>query len=60
MASNGIWKECEKWHFNRLMTLINVFNEKGSTGNKMNKSELVAHYRELNEKRLAAAKRRAK
>ena len=60
MASNGIWKECEKWHFNRLMTLINVFNDKGSTGNKMNNSELVAYYRELNEKRLAAAKRRAK
>ena len=61
MNINGISKEFEKWHFNRLMTLINVHNEKASPGKKMSQAELLEHYRSLNAKRTAeAAKRRVK
>lgn len=54
MNVNGIPKECEKWHFNRLMTLINVHNEKASPGKKRSQSELLEHYRALHEQRKAA------
>lgn len=60
MNINGISKECEKWHFNRLMTLINVHNEKAAPPKKRSQAELVDYYRELNERRMAAAKRRTK
>lgn len=48
---------CEKWHFNRLMTLIRVCEEKNESGNpsKISKADLVAQNRALNAQRKAAA-----
>lgn len=55
MFSYQIPMECQKWHFNRLMTLIRVFNVKNSTQKKMPKSEVLARNRSLNAARRAAA-----
>lgn len=55
MFSSGIPKECEKWHFNRLMTLIGVFNEKNGPQKKASKQEMIAKNRALNAQRKAAA-----
>lgn len=54
MLKCGIPFEAEKWHFNRLMTLIRVFNFKeGSNekGNKMSKSDIYQYNKRLNAQR---------
>lgn len=43
--------ECEKWHLNRLFTLIRVCNNKQEKPKKMSRSELNARNRELNARR---------
>ena len=43
--------ECEKWHLNRLITLIRVFGVKNQDPKKMSKSEIAARNRELNAQR---------
>ena len=55
MAEYGIWKECEKWHINRLMTLIHVCSAENAPKKKMSKSELYDRHRALN-----AARRKPK
>lgn len=40
--------ECQKWHLNRLLTLINVCNAKGQKPQKIPQSELRAQYRAIN------------
>lgn len=57
MFSLQIPIECEHWHFNRLLTLIRVFNEKNAPpAKKKSRQQLAAERRALNEKRLAQLK----
>lgn len=57
MVKAGIPFECEKWHLNRLMTLLRVCAiENSDSSKKMTRNQILQQNRELNEKRRAAAK----
>jgi hypothetical protein len=51
MVSYNIPFECEKWHLNRLLTLIRVCNVKNTPPKKTSKQELINRNRELNRAR---------
>lgn len=51
MVSLNIDKEYEKWHLNRLLTLIRVCNEKNAPPKKMSKKDTVNQYAALNKAR---------
>lgn len=53
MASFNIPFECQHWHLNRLLTLIQVFSRKNAPAKKMSKREILARQRELNAQRRA-------
>lgn len=53
MFKFNIPKECEKWHFNRLSTLLNVFGVKDAPKDKMSRSELIARNKAINAKNRA-------
>lgn len=48
MITFNVPMKCEKWHLNRLLTLINVCNIKTNPPKKMSKKELVERNRALN------------
>lgn len=48
MFANGIDKECEKWHLNKLLTLIKVFGEKNKEPKKIPKRQLMSRNKALN------------
>jgi hypothetical protein len=48
--------ECQKWHLNSLITLIRVFNLKNSNPKKMNKKEMLAERKAMNQQRRNTAK----
>lgn len=54
MIAQNIPPEYDKWHFNRLMTLIRVCSEKNAPSKKMNKRDILSQNRALN-----AARRKA-
>ena len=51
MISFNIPMECQKWHINRLLTLIKVCNIKNSPPDKMSKQDLMRRNRQLNAER---------
>ena len=53
MFANNIPMECQKWHLNRLITLINVCNEQNAPHSKMNKRQTADFYAEQNALRRA-------
>lgn len=58
MASFGIPFTCEKWHFNRLMTLIRICSIKNGPQKKMSANEIRNRNRSLNAQRRAAMQSR--
>lgn len=48
MFSFGIPKDCEKWHINRLITLIKVFSAKNTPPKKMSKRDIMSRNAVLN------------
>lgn len=46
---------CQKWHLNRLLTLLRVCDAKSGDGKKMSKQDILARNSKLNAQRLAAA-----
>lgn len=48
--------EAEKWHLSRLMMLIRITNFKNSPPEKQNKAQMMAKWREINERRKAEFK----
>jgi hypothetical protein len=54
MFTMGIPKECETWHFNKLLTLIKIFSAKYAPKEKLSPAELAARNRELNAQRRKA------
>lgn len=57
MVELGVPVEFEKWHLNRLLTLIRVCQEKQTVPKKMKKNDVLGMYAAQNAKARAATKR---
>lgn len=55
MTALNIPMECQKWHLNRLMTLIRICSDKNAPPKKMGKSEFLQRRASLNAARRKAA-----
>lgn len=53
MVELGIPFECQKWHINRLLTLIKVLKEREQPPQKMSSKEMMSKYSSLNKQRRA-------
>lgn len=51
MIAHNIPMECQKWHINRLLTLIRVCNVKNAPPKKMSKKDIISKYASLNASR---------
>lgn len=51
MITYNIPFECQKWHLNRLITLIRVCSNKNKPAKKMSKADIINRNRELNNQR---------
>ena len=51
MIELGIPESFQKWHLNRLLTLIRVCDEKSQPGKKMSKKDVMSQYRSINQAR---------
>ena len=51
MVANEIPFECEKWHFNRLLTLIRICSIKNQPSKKMSRGDILRRNAALNAKR---------
>ena len=58
MIQNGIPFSCEKWNFNRLLTLLRLCSVKNNQENKMSKNAIYEQNRSLNKLRQAKLKTR--